>query len=140
MPSWSIGHPEQERVEVELLSPPAKDCGYDWVSARAHVAVGAFRAEITMTILASDMRRFHDTLEPLYRDLRGTAEFTTIEDQLHLKVEVNRFGHIQVTGYVKDDASFGNRLTFVLKFDQTMLQRTLSELSHALSELQKSAA
>ena len=140
MPSWSIGHPEKERIEVVLLSPPANDCGYDWVSARAHVAVGAFRAEIPMMILASDMQRFRDALEPLYRDLRGTAEFTTIEHQIGLKVEVDRVGHIRVTGHVKDDASFGNRLTFTLEFDQTILQRTLSELSRALSELHKSAA
>jgi hypothetical protein len=140
MPSWSIGYPEQERIEIELLSPPADDCGYDWVSARARIAVGAFRAEFPLMILASDMRRFREALEPVYRDLRGTAEFTTIEDQLRLTVQADHVGHIRVTGYVKDDASFGNRLTITLGFDQTILQRTLSELSHALSELQESAA
>jgi hypothetical protein len=139
MPSWSIGYPELERIEVELLSPPAKDSGYDWVKARTHVAVGAFRSHINMTILASDMRRFRDALEPVYRDLRGVAEFSTIEDQLRFKVEVDKIGHVRVSGYVKDDASFGNRLAFVLSFDQTFLGRTLSELNDALSELQESA-
>ncbi len=140
MPSWSIGHPQQERVEVELLSPPANDCGYDWVSARTHVKVGAFDADIPMMLLASDMKRFIEALEPVYRDLRGTAEFTTIERQLYLKVEVDHVGHVRVAGEVRDNASFGNRLAFGLEFDQTVLQRTLSELRHALSELQKSAA
>jgi len=140
MPSWSIGHPQKERVEVELLSPPANDCGYDWVSARTHVTVGAFDAEIRMSILASDMKRFLEALEPVYRDLRGTAEFTTIEHQLYLKVVIDHVGHVRVTGEVRDDSSFGNRLTFTLDFDQTVLQRTLSELRYALSELQKSAA
>ena len=93
-----------------------------------------------MMILASDMKRFLEALESVYRDLRGTAEFTTIEHQLYLKVEVDRVGHIRVTGEVRDDASFGNRLTFTLGFDPTMLQRTLSELRHVVSELQTSAA
>ena len=140
MTSWSIGHPQQERVEVELLSPPAKDCGYDWVSARTRVAVGAFRVEIPMMILASDMERFLAALVPVYRDLRGVAEFKTIENQLGLRVECDHVGHIRVTGHIRDDASFGNRLTFTLEFDQTILQRTLSELRHALSELQHSAS
>lgn len=102
--------------------------------------IGAFRAEVPMMLLASDMKRFLDTLEAVYTDLRGAAEFTTIEDQLRLKVEVDRVGHVRVVGHVKDDASFGNCLTFALEFDQTMLQRTLSELRHAVSQLQKSAA
>ena len=139
MTSWSIGHAQREQIEVELLSSAANDCGYDWVSTRAHVAVEAFRADIPMLILATDLRRFREALLPVYRDLDGIAEFTTIEDQLYLKVEIDRVGHVQVTGYVKDDASFGNRLTFELQFDQTMLRGTLSELSHALSVLEESA-
>ena len=138
MPSWSVGHFEQERIEVELLSPPAKDCGYDWVRACAHIAVGAFRADIPMTILASDMRRFREALEPVYRDLRGAAEFTTIEDQLRLKLEMDKTGHVRVTGYVRDDSSFGNRLTFELSIDQTFMPRMISELDDALSQLHKS--
>lgn len=140
MPSWSIGRLQEERIEVELLSPPADDCGYDWVSARTRIAVGAFRAEIPMTLLASDMKRFLAALEPVYRNVRGVAEFTTIEDQLGLKLQCDHVGHIRVTGHVRDDASFGNRLTFTLEIDQTDLQRTLSELRHVLSELRHSPA
>ena len=139
MPSWSIGHSGRERVEVLLLSPPANDSGYDWVSARTHLEIGAFRAEIPMMILASDMTRFLAALEPVYRDLRGIAEFNTIEGQLGLRVECDCLGHVRVTGHVTDDPSFGNRLTFTLEFDQTILRRSLSELRVALSELQASA-
>jgi hypothetical protein len=139
MPSWSIGSPEQERVEVELLSPPVDEAGYDWARARARVAAGAFRADFDMMILGSDLARFRQQLEPVYRDLRGSAEFTTLENQLYLKVEVDRTGHARVTGYAKDDVN-GNCLTFELRLDQTHLKRTLSELSDVLSELQKGAA
>ncbi|HXC37176.1 MAG TPA: hypothetical protein VNV43_14970 [Candidatus Acidoferrales bacterium] len=136
MPSWSIGYPKKERIEVELLSPSADDCGYDWVRACAHVSVGGFRADIQMMILAGDMRRFLEALEPVYRDLRGVAEFTTLEDQLRLKVEVDHVGHVRVTGHVKDQAGLGNRLNLEVTFDQTLLWHTVSELSEALSELQ----
>ena len=138
MPTWSIGYPEQERIEIELLSPPADDCGYDWVSARVHAVVGAFRGTADMVLLGADMQRFRDVLEPVYRDLRGTAEFVTIEDQLRMKVVLDRLGHVQVSGYVKDDASFGNRLSFELGFDQTVLRRTLSELDDVIRQLRAS--
>jgi hypothetical protein len=135
MPSWSIGHSERERLEVALLSSPAAEEGYDWVPARAHVAVGGFQGSTDLTIMASDMKRFHAAVESMYRRLKGEAEFTTLEDQLYIKVTVDALGHVQATGYLKDDASFGNRLCFQIAFDQSLLGRTVRELEQALAEL-----
>jgi hypothetical protein len=137
MPSWSIRVGEREAIEVILLSPPAKDEGYDWVSAEARIAVGGFSGCTRLTITAADMRRFHSQLQSLDRDLRGQAEFRTIEDQLYLKVGVDHLGHVNVSGYIKDDASFGNRLTFEMAFDQTLLAPIVAELGHALHQLEQ---
>ncbi len=135
MPTWSIGFTDRERIEVEVLSPHENDCGHDWVRARVRLDLGGFRGEFEMTPLASDMRRFRDALGPVYRDLRGAAEFETMEDQLYLKVEVDKLEHVTMRGHATDAAGRGNRLAFEVVFDQTLLRRTLSELDDALAQL-----
>jgi hypothetical protein len=137
MPFFSIGHSDKERVEVTLLGPPAdpKTEGYDWVKALVQVEVGAFKGEIEIYICVSDMIRFKEQLEPVYRNLEGFAEFKTIEDQLAIKIEVDKLGHVQASGFILDDFDCGNKLNFNISYDQTLLWHTISEIDEALFEL-----
>jgi hypothetical protein len=137
MPFFSIGFPERERVEVSLLggaADPASE-GFDWVRARVRVEVGGLSGDVEIYMCLSDMVRFKEQLEPVYRNLRGAAEFTTIEGQLFIRVEVNHLGHARATGHLIDDVTTSNRLSFDIEFDQTMLGRTISEIDRALAEL-----
>ena len=137
MPFFSIGYAERERVEVSLLGAPADPAseGFDWVGARVRVEVGGLSGDVEICVCLSDVVRFRERLEPVYRSLSGAAEFTTIEGQLYIRVEVNRFGHVRATGHLLDDVTTSNRLSFDLEFDQTMLGRTISEMDRALAEL-----
>ena len=137
MPFFSIGFPERERVEVSLLSAPTnpRTEGFDWVKARVRVEVGGLSGDVEIYICLSDIIRFKEQLEPVYRDLSGAAEFTTIEGQLFIRVEVNHLGHVRATGHLLDDVTTSNRLSFDIEFDQTMLGRTISEIDRALAEL-----
>jgi hypothetical protein len=137
MPFFSIGYPDRERVEVTLLGSPSdpKSEGYDWAKALVHVEVGAFKGELEIYICVSDMIRFKEQLEPVYRNLEGVAEFKTIEDQLAIKIEVDKLGHVQASGFVLDDFVSGNKLDFNISYDQTLLWHTISEIDEALFEL-----
>ncbi|MDY6791816.1 MAG: hypothetical protein SWH54_11180 [Thermodesulfobacteriota bacterium] len=132
MSTWSIGCSELERFEVTLLSPAAKDEGYDWISARASVAVGGFRGDASLMLTLTDLIRFQQELHSLYRDLKGEAELTTVEDQVSLKLSTDGLGNISATGHLMDQAGVGNRLTFTLNLDQTFLKETISELDTAI--------
>src|SRR5438552_18544296 len=100
MPSWSIGNSERERVEVEILSPPDNE---GWINVQVRLSAGEFRGEFGLMIEALDVFCFRKELKRLYRDLRGTAEFRTIENQLGLKVEVDKLGHVTVKGDAEDN-------------------------------------
>ena len=129
MTFFSIGFPDKERLEVTLLgSAPAPKSEGDWAKAVVHVQVGAFNGELGIWICVSDMIRFHDELEFVYRNLAGVAEFKTIEDQLYIKIEVDKLGHVQASGYVIDDFAAGNKLNFNIQFDQTLLCHTISQI------------
>jgi hypothetical protein len=107
MPFFSIGYPDKERLEVIFLGAPAKKQseGYDWVKALVRVNVGAFKGELEIYVCVSDMIRFKQQLEPVYQNVEGFAEFKTIEDQLFIRIEVDKLGHVQGSGYIIDDLS-----------------------------------
>jgi hypothetical protein len=142
MPSFSIGHLEKERIEVNLSGSTAdpKKEGYDWVGASVHVETGGLRGDVGIMMCVSDMIRFKEELEPVYRELSGVAEFKTLEGQLYVRVEADKLGHVNAKGYLRDDLISANELSFEIGFDQTFLRRTISEIDKALSELSKTTA
>jgi hypothetical protein len=142
LPFFSIGYPDKERLEVILLGSPGaqKSEGYDWVKTLIRVNVGAFKGELEIYICVSDMIRFKQQLEPVYQNVEGFAEFKTIEDQLFIRIEVDKLGHVQGSGYIIDDFVAGNRLNFNINYDQTLLWHTISEIDEVLFELFPSTA
>ena len=137
MAFFSIGHPERERVEVTLIGSLAdvKTEGYDWINARVQIDVGGFTGDVQIYMCLSDMIRFKQELEPVYANLNGVAEFKTIENQLYIRVESDKLGHIAATGFLTSDFALDNKLTFDIHYDQTLLWHTISEIDEALFEL-----
>ena len=142
MPFFSIGYQEKERLEVSLLGAPAdpEAEGYDWTKALVQIEVGGFKAAVEIYMCVSDMVRFKEQLEPLYKNLDGVAEFETIEGQLYVRVEADKLGHVQATGFLWDDLGSGNKLEFEIRYDQTLLWHTISEIDEALFELSQKTA
>jgi hypothetical protein len=142
MPFFSVGYPEKERLDVTLLGVPTdpKTEGYDWTKALVHIEVGGFKGEVEIYMCVSDMVRFKAQLEPVYQNLDGVAEFKTIEDQLYIRIETDRLGHVQVKGFLLDDLASGNKLEFEINYDQTLLWHTISEIDEALFELSQKTA
>jgi hypothetical protein len=142
MPFFSIGYSERERIQINLLGDSAnpKTEGYDWVKALVEIEVGGFKGEVEIYMCVSDMIRFKEQLEPVYKDLNGVAEFKTIEGQLYIRIEANKLGHVQATGFLLDDPASGNKLEFAIRYDQTLLWHTISELDEALFELSQRMA
>ena len=81
------------------------------------------------------MVRFLEQLRPLYESLSGTAEFSTLEGQLGLRLVGDGKGHIALTGEVADYAGIGNRLHFSLHFDQTQLRVSICQLERITSQI-----
>jgi hypothetical protein len=142
MPFFSIGYPEKERLEVTLIGVLAnpKTEGYDWTKALVQIEVGGFEGEVEIYMCVSDMVRFKAELEAIYQNLNGVAEFKTIEDQLYIRIETDRLGHVQAKGFLLDDLASGNKLEFEINYDQTLLWHTISEIDEALFELSQKTA
>jgi hypothetical protein len=100
----------------------------NWLTAKIQVCAGAFRGTVDAAIVTNELANFLAQLRALYENLRGTAEFTTLEEQLHLVLSSDRSGHVELAGDVVDQPGSGNRLNFILHFDPSQLRQSIAEL------------
>ena len=142
--TFSFGQSKHERVEIEVLRYERAPVGeyYDdnWLTVQVRVSVGGFRGTVDAALIAEEFVAFLTQLRPLHESLSGTAEFTTMEGQLHLRLTGDGKGHIELTGEVADQAAFGNRLHFTLHFDQSQLGSSIHELERVTSQFPIRAA
>ncbi len=133
MARFALGGGSRNRIEVEVLGyerAPVGDYHDDnWLRARITVFAGAFSGSYDAALLTDELVAFRDQLETVHRSLQGEAKFSTLEDQLWLRLSANGRGGIVVRGTATDVAGTGNRLEFQLELDQTHVQHTLTDLS-----------
>jgi hypothetical protein len=130
---FSIGQSEFPRLEVNLANSAEKFNADDWLPVDVLIATHGFSGKVAISILFEEVLRFKEQLEPVYRDLKGKAEFRTLEGQLSIDINVDKFGHVIASGILKNDFSGDNELHFSLLFDQTSLRHTISEIASILS-------
>jgi hypothetical protein len=130
--TFSFGHSEHERIEVEVhgyeRTAVGEYCDGNWLTVEIRVRVGGFRGKASATIMTGELTKFLSELRPLYQTLRGAASFTTMEEQLSLRLVGDGKGHIELRGEVADQPGVGNRLHFTLQFDQSQLGASIREL------------
>ncbi len=91
-----------------------------------------FSGTFDTDLLFVEIEAFFASLSLFYSDLKGEAEFSTIEGQLEFKLTANALGQVLLTGFAEDLAGGGNRLEFTIKIDQSYLGQTIAELSRVI--------
>jgi hypothetical protein len=136
--TFSFGQSQHEYIEVEVLRYERQPVGEyhddNWVTVQVRVCVGGFRGTVDGAFVTEEFVAFLTQLRPLYQSLSGTAEFATLEGQLHLRLTGDGKGHIELVGEVADQPGIGNRLHFTLHFDQSHLGASIHELERVTSE------
>jgi hypothetical protein len=134
---FSFGETERERIEIDVRDferAPAGDCFDDnWLRVDIHVQAGGFHGSAPAAFTTSALAKFLSELHPLFETLNGSAEFSTMEGQLSLRLVGDGKGHIKLLGVVEDRPGDGNRLHFALQFDQSQLGMSIGELKKVIS-------
>lgn len=129
---FSFGQSQYERIEVEVLHYERERAGEyfddNWLTVLIFVQAGGFTGKIRAAILTGELTILLKQLRALHTTLAGTAEFTTMEEQLHLLFSGDGKGHIELEGSLADQPGIGNRLHFSLQFDQSQLGTSICEL------------
>jgi hypothetical protein len=110
----------------------------NWHPAEIFVKAGAFSGHLSLSqniqLRSEEFECFLKELEPMYESLKGTAKFATMEDWIELNISGDGRGHMVAKGYIIDEHVDGNKLNFVIKFDQTALPDTIKSLKLLLSD------
>lgn len=122
-----IGSAATEHVGIAVRSADDPD-GYGWLDCDVEVVAGGFNGRFRASLRIPDFATFRKQLQRLYKKLEGVASFTTLEEQLALRLTGDGKGHITVEGTAIDFCGTGNRLQFEFALDQTYLPRIISEL------------
>ena len=135
---FSFGQSENERIEINVLNyeraPVGEYWDDNWLNVEISICAGGFRGKASATIITSELEKFLSELKALHEKLNGTATFTTLEEQLSLRLNGDGKGHIELRGEVADQAGIGNRLNFTLQFDQSQLGTSVRELEKVTAQ------
>ena len=133
---FSFGQSEHERIEIDVVSYERPVSGEyhddNWLTVSITVQAGGFSGRVRAAILTDDLVRFSGQLHRLSGELTGSAEFSTMEDQLSVTLTCDVRGNIMLRGEVLDDAGIGNRLSFHLDLDQSFLHQSIRELDEVI--------
>jgi hypothetical protein len=135
---FAFGQSEHERIEVDVLGYERASVGdyYDdnWLTVQIRARVGGFRGIVNAAILTDELVAFLAQLRPLHQSLRGVAEFTTLEEQLHMRLAGDGRGQIELIADMDDQPGIGNRLHFTLNFDQSQLGVSIRDCEKVVSQ------
>ena len=106
-----------------------------WFDVSVEIKTNKFQGNINISIETWDILNFLNSLEELYKSLKGSASFETREEQLNFKLESKVGGHIEVSGVAWSEARYGSKLVFIFSLDQTFLLEPLSTLRLFSSQL-----
>jgi hypothetical protein len=105
----------------------------NWLRCSTEVEQGAFRGAVDATFATSDFSRFLSELDRVMSGSSGVASFTTMEEALAFRVEVDRSGRATITGKLRELGEFGTDLSFTFESDRSFLTATHSDLKRIVA-------
>jgi len=122
--SFKVGRGEHEFALVEVVG----DRGDGWLPALVTIRAGGFSGQYPCNLDCGAFSRFAKELRELARTLKGSATFSSYEEQFELSLVGDGLGHVAAKGEAMDFAGTGNLLRFHLEMDQTELQPLIRDL------------
>lgn len=125
-----------EFLKIEF---PSEFSSEGWAQISAEIRTNNFHGNISPWVETTDIYSFFNSLEELYKSLKGSASFEPREEQLTFKLEAQPGGHIELAGAAWSEACYGSKLEFCFLLDQTFLPEPLKKLKLLVSELKANA-
>jgi hypothetical protein len=124
-----IGSDTGNHITIRVVG--ALNCSeeYGFFSAEIDIQAGFWRGAYPATFQLGDFQRLRKQLQVMYDWQDNTAEFTTMEGWLALKLTLDHLGHVRLEGIATDYPGTGNTLTFHIDIDQSYLPRIIADLA-----------
>ncbi|HEX8546197.1 MAG TPA: hypothetical protein VF691_04500 [Cytophagaceae bacterium] len=119
-------------IRIELLGALHKDTeltwDMNWLKSVVTVKGGQFQGKYEAEFMRGDFSSFYKGLKRIYSDLKGSANFNCLEDQLEITFNGDGFGHFEIKCIAMDQPGVGGRLEFTMGIDQTYLPTLFRQL------------
>lgn len=122
---------------VLLLEITGQEDCEGWLYANVKFDYKNFSAKFPISLMLNDFYPFRDELIKLNTSLTGTANFSTIEQNVVLQLTGDGFGHIKINGVLKHDSEYDLQLHFEIISDQTFLPTLVKECIDIIDQHQK---
>jgi len=78
---WSINGSDNNSISFSFAPSIFEKqlADYEWVESIVEIKSGCFNGKVKLLIILSDVFTFLKQIELMYRDLKGVAQFSTIE-------------------------------------------------------------
>lgn len=107
----------------------------NWLRCSVTAEIGKFRGEVETSLTTGDFSRFSSELNDVTARVTSVASFTTMEEALTLRIEVDRAGRATVTGTLRgSDSTPHTSLSFGFESDLSFLRQLEVQLAHAISD------
>ncbi len=103
------------------------------IDCEVAVQVKGFRGNFRADLRSEEFQSFLEETQGLQRTFEGTAQFTTMEEQVALTLAGDGKGHVRVSGEARDEPGSGNRLQFEFALDQAVLPSICRSLEQLLA-------
>ena len=127
-----MGFDTNARLMVSVVPPSRID---DWIlDVTIEIIAGGFSGKYNAHIFEQELTHLRDELNRIYKNLRGTTKFETLEfivseKPLEFEILGNGLGQFAVAGVARHE---NNRLVFNLEFDQTYIPAMVRELDEII--------
>lgn len=129
---------EDNLVKINVLSRPylESDNYWDinWLICGIYIKIPGFIADFSTYIRTDELKNFYDELKKMHKDLKGTANLSTMESGIFIKSEINKLGRIEWTVETQYPEGTGAELSFEFENDQSYLYETLRNLKGIIEE------
>jgi hypothetical protein len=112
-----------------------ENMGTEWYIFDIRVLSGNFAAKQMFCLCRTSFEQFLRNLEKMATRLSGTVELKEEYENQYVRMELDRIGHIAVTGELWYLAPLEQHLKFGFETDQTCLQPLFKDLSRVLEDL-----
>lgn len=116
---------------IKLALPDAEhDWDKNWLDASVVIKAGGFSGQFNTQLMTVDFENFKQELKSLYTKLDGTANFSTMEGNINIRMKGDGRGHIASECKLMDHPGTGNKLEVRIDIDQTYIPILIRQLDN----------
>jgi hypothetical protein len=134
---FTIGGGAREKLVVRINGRERPDAvdndDGNWLHASVEIIARRFAGSCVCSLRTEDFADFRSELALLTDNPTATASFSSMEDQLALRISASGSGELTIAGHVSDGA-IGDCLQFKIEADQSSLPQVLQDIDRILAE------